>query len=568
MKLSVIYLALVLSPLTAFAQPPGGGKVASAIGPRSTRPALCSYGQVWNTGTSLSWCNILGAWVELGSSGDGATAPYPLAFAAETTATATAAAHGQGTLPLDGGCYQTSDGKRVEPNTWTRTGLGDVTVTFTGAFTGVCVIVSGASGGGSSSQAAWGGILGTLEDQTDLASALSNKADSSHGHAWGTVTGTLADQTDLASALGGKAATSHNHAGGEITSGTVAAARLGSGTPSSSNFLRGDGSWAVPEGGGGGGSGTVTSVGLTMPTGFSVGSSPVTGSGTIEVTTTLAGALKGTGTGFAAVSGSASDCVKVDGSSGPCAASTATAPYALAFSAATTGTVAAATHEQGTSPMDGGCYQTSDGRRVEYNTWTRTGAGEVTVTFTSAFTGSCMIFNGSGGGGGSGGGDTTSVANSGAGTAILKTGTNVTAKTLVAGSNITITPATDTITIAASGGGGSITAGTGIVIADSVASIDTAVVARFLLATTGWDASSVASGAATSTDVTVTGAQVGMGCVASSNATVGDGYAFPGGVLLACDVVNAGTVRLKILNLSGSAFDANGLLTYSIRLLY
>lgn len=37
-------------------------------------------------------------------------------------------------------------------------------------------------------------------------------------------------------------------------------------------------------GGGGGGGGTVTSVGLTMPTGFSVGSSPVTSSGTITVT--------------------------------------------------------------------------------------------------------------------------------------------------------------------------------------------------------------------------------------------------------------------------------------------
>lgn len=37
-------------------------------------------------------------------------------------------------------------------------------------------------------------------------------------------------------------------------------------------------------GGGGGGGGTVTSVGLTMPTGFNVGSSPVTSSGTITVT--------------------------------------------------------------------------------------------------------------------------------------------------------------------------------------------------------------------------------------------------------------------------------------------
>lgn len=53
-------------------------------------------------------------------------------------------------------------------------------------------------------------------------------------------------------------------------------------------------SWAA----GGGGSGTVTSVGLTMPTGFSVSGSPVTTSGTLAVTTTLNGPLRGDGTGF------------------------------------------------------------------------------------------------------------------------------------------------------------------------------------------------------------------------------------------------------------------------------
>ena len=42
-----------------------------------------------------------------------------------------------------------------------------------------------------------------------------------------------------------------------------------------------------------GGSGTVTSVALTMPTGFSVSGSPVTTSGTLAVTTALSGILKG-----------------------------------------------------------------------------------------------------------------------------------------------------------------------------------------------------------------------------------------------------------------------------------
>ncbi len=49
-----------------------------------------------------------------------------------------------------------------------------------------------------------------------------------------------------------------------------------------------------------GGSGTVTSVGLTMPTGFSVANSPVTSSGTLAVTTSLNGVIHGNGSGFTA----------------------------------------------------------------------------------------------------------------------------------------------------------------------------------------------------------------------------------------------------------------------------
>ncbi len=46
-------------------------------------------------------------------------------------------------------------------------------------------------------------------------------------------------------------------------------------------------------------SGTVTSVTLTMPTGFSVAGSPIISTGTLAVTTTLDGMLKGTGSGIA-----------------------------------------------------------------------------------------------------------------------------------------------------------------------------------------------------------------------------------------------------------------------------
>lgn len=60
---------------------------------------------------------------------------------------------------------------------------------------------------------------------------------------------------------------------GEVTIGDIDA----TGTPSSSTYLRGDGAWATPTAG-------VTSVGVSVPTGFSVSGSPVTSSGTIAIT--------------------------------------------------------------------------------------------------------------------------------------------------------------------------------------------------------------------------------------------------------------------------------------------
>jgi hypothetical protein len=80
------------------------------------------------------------------------------------------------------------------------------------------------------------------------------------GAVWGDITGTLSDQTDLQNALNAKF---------DDPTGTTA------------QYLRGDGTLATfPTIT----SGTVTSVGLTMPTAFSVTNSPVTSSGTLAVT--------------------------------------------------------------------------------------------------------------------------------------------------------------------------------------------------------------------------------------------------------------------------------------------
>jgi len=89
-----------------------------------------------------------------------------------------------------------------------------------GAGTGDMV---GPSGAVDANIAVYDGTTGKLLE--DSGSSVSDFATSTHNHD--------ADYADI----------SHEHVGTDITSGTVAAARLGSGTPDGTKFLRDDNSW-------------------------------------------------------------------------------------------------------------------------------------------------------------------------------------------------------------------------------------------------------------------------------------------------------------------------------------
>lgn len=120
--------------------------------------------------------------------------------------------------------------------------------------------------------------------------------------------------------------------------------------------------WGTPSG-----AGTVTSVGLSMPTGFSVSGSPVTGSGTLAVSTTLSGILKGTGSGFTTATSGTDYAPATSGTSilygnGSGGFSNVTVGSGLSFSAGTlsatggTGTVTSITAGTG---LTGGTITTS-----------------------------------------------------------------------------------------------------------------------------------------------------------------------------------------------------------------
>ena len=124
---------------------------------------------------------------------------------------------------------------------------------------------------------------------TSISGSIVSGAVASATTAGSATTATSATSATTSTNIAGGTATQIPYQTSASTTGFIAA-------PSTSSYLQWNGTsytWSNPSG-----AGTVSSVALSMPSGFSVSGSPITSSGTLAVTTSLSGILKGNGTGF------------------------------------------------------------------------------------------------------------------------------------------------------------------------------------------------------------------------------------------------------------------------------
>ena len=121
----------------------------------------------------------------------------------------------------------------------TMTGGGGAVDSVNGQ-TGVVVLDAGDVGADPAGTAA--GLVDDLSGVTNAATARTNLG---LGNVDNTSDANKPVSSAQQTALDGKAAASHSHSGADITSGTVATARLGSGTANATTFLRGDQTWAA-----------------------------------------------------------------------------------------------------------------------------------------------------------------------------------------------------------------------------------------------------------------------------------------------------------------------------------
>lgn len=261
------WTALTAAEIDSTAKTGVGSKLATAVGTPSNGCATWASGEIGSTGAD---CGTGG--------GSSSVASSSQSFTAQTSVGIT---HNFNSLNQVVACYDGS-AQWIQPSSVTL-GLATTTVAFSVAQTGSCTVVGGT------------GLF---------SSAFTSQTSVTLTHNFGTQAIVVAcyDGSNVMVDPSSVTATTTNAA-----TVTFAVAQTGSCVVAASLAI-----------GGGGGSGTVTSVGLTMPTGFSVSGSPISTSGTLAVTTALSGVIKASGGAFSTVTGTATDCVKVDGTSGAC----------------------------------------------------------------------------------------------------------------------------------------------------------------------------------------------------------------------------------------------------------
>lgn len=245
------------------------------------------------------------------------------------------------------------------------------------------------------------------------------------------------------------------------------------------------------------------------------------------------------------------------------------ANYPMVFSAATSVTTLGTTHNLGSANLVAACWDNATPRnRVEG--WTATvhpTTYDVTVTFPTAFTGTCplnaagSIGGSSGGGGGTGDvvGPSVSVDsevalfNSTTGKLIKRASATGVAKLTSGVLGVVSGNSTDCVLVngssGACGSGGSVTAGTGISVSGSIVSVDTAAVPSFLAGSATIDFASISASSCAIQTLTMTGAVTGDAVIGGWPADMSTG------IIPRILVSAANTVQIQLCNVTGGAID-------------